>query len=94
MKKPYVACIDVTYRCTLRCKHCYNYSGNNGIVDKTEMSGDALISLSESMAELFPHTVCFCGGEPLLRFNEILECILAIRKRNKKRGICSTMSLT
>lgn len=76
MKKPYLACIDVTYRCTLRCKHCYNYSGNNGIVDRIEMREDELLSLSESIAKLSPHTVCFCGGEPLIRFDEVLACIL------------------
>lgn len=87
MKKPYLACIDVTYRCTLRCKHCYNFSGDNGIRDRFEMTREELVSLSREIAYLFPHTVCFCGGEPLLRFNDILECINTIREINSKMKV-------
>lgn len=82
MKKPYLACIDVTYRCTLRCKHCYNYSGNNGIVDRIEMREDQLLSLSE---KLFPIHIT-SSAYSVIKTQRKLKCVGSKSGTAKKRA--------
>ncbi len=57
---------DVTNGCNLACKHCYNRSG----VGKkyNDLSDADMIKLADNIIKLLPRVVCFCGGEPLLRY--------------------------
>ena len=66
---PIMISIDVTYRCNFRCKHCFNGSGTPLLGD--ELKDAKLLSIARSVGVLQPNVVCFCGGEPLLRW-EIL----------------------
>lgn len=77
---PYDISLDVTNKCNMRCLHCYNFSGENNVMDN-EMSDDDLIRLAKEIRELKPMNVCICGGEPLLRI-EIVKYIIKILKED------------
>lgn len=67
MRGPLNIMWDVTNKCNLNCKHCYNRSGKGRLyndLDDTEM-----INVIPGIIALSPRVVCFCGGEPLLRCN-------------------------
>ncbi|MBW1698601.1 MAG: radical SAM protein [Deltaproteobacteria bacterium] len=57
--------IDVTYRCNLRCRHCYFIKQNY----REELSTEEWTAKFESLKkEGFPFYICgWIGGEPLLR---------------------------
>ncbi|MBW2030174.1 MAG: radical SAM protein [Deltaproteobacteria bacterium] len=57
--------IDVTYRCNLRCRHCYFIKQNH----REELSTEQWLVLFEQWKkEGFPFMICgWIGGEPLLR---------------------------
>ncbi len=58
---------DMTNGCNLNCKHCYNRSGKGRKYE--DLSDDDMLKQVEFIIELLPRVVCFCGGEPLLRYN-------------------------
>lgn len=62
--------IDVTYRCNLRCRHCYFLKQNY----HEELSIEEWIAKFERMkSDGFPFMICgWIGGEPLLR-KELIE---------------------
>jgi MoaA/NifB/PqqE/SkfB family radical SAM enzyme len=80
-----VAAIDVTYDCNLRCRHCFNYSGEHesGGLRRSIMSSEELFRVIKDVAVLNPITVCLCGGEPLLRKNDVF----GITRYLKKAGV-------
>ncbi|AKC61724.1 MULTISPECIES: radical SAM protein [Clostridium] len=63
---PSIMSIDITYKCNLRCKHCFNYSGEQDI-GLQEMSDDQILKITKDIIKMSPEVVCICGGEPLLR---------------------------
>lgn len=69
---PYQVAIDITNECNYRCLHCYNSSGNNCVVNN-ELSDDDWMYVAEVIAEVKPQSVCFCGGEPLLKYDLICK---------------------
>lgn len=79
-KKPKLVAIDVTYKCNLKCLHCFNFSGDEETTNfiKSEISDDELLKLTDSIIEIEPDTVCLCGGEPILRGDIIFELISKI----------------
>ncbi|MEK3899142.1 radical SAM protein [Paenibacillus sp. FSL R7-0179] len=64
------ASLDVTYKCNLRCNHCFNSSG---APIKCEMSDEKLIEIVESLAHLKVSSLCFFGGETLLKYDVITK---------------------
>lgn len=61
--------ISMTNRCNLRCRMCQiPFMGNN------EMPASQLIELISDAAMLYPSSIVFSGGEPLLR-EDIFELI-------------------
>lgn len=74
MKEIFSAAIDVTKKCTLRCLHCYNFSGDEDTATlDEELSDKELIAAAKSIFECSPKSLCMCGGEPLLRKDVIME---------------------
>lgn len=67
---PYHVALDITNRCNMRCKHCFNLSGS---LDRAELTDDEVLALADELLLLKPYSFCFCGGEPLLRFDVLLE---------------------
>ena len=78
-----VASIDITDKCNLRCRHCFNNSGMRDIGD--ELTRDELLRVAREILELDPIVICFCGGEPLLRKDIVYEVGSLI----KNSGSCS-----
>ena len=80
--------LKYTNTCNLRCRYCYSF-------DKTEKG---ITNLPNEFVYRIPELVdnpnngrdlslCFHGGEPLLRFNDILECVSMIRGKYREREI-------
>ncbi|MBR1729473.1 MAG: radical SAM protein [Selenomonadaceae bacterium] len=70
---------EVTSKCNLRCKHCYNRSGNSNVADT--VTGDDWINFSKKLVEkggLFETT--FSGGEPLLLGDKLFEIMDVLYK--------------
>ena len=65
--------LDITNKCNYRCLHCYNASGENCVVDN-ELTDEEVLELINQISKIKPHTFCFCGGEPLLRKDLIVNC--------------------
>jgi radical SAM protein with 4Fe4S-binding SPASM domain len=59
---PYSGSLELTHRCNLSCRHCYQYPARGG-----EMEAEGWIALLGELASLGCLFVSFTGGEPLLR---------------------------
>lgn len=77
---PIMISIDVTYRCNFRCKHCFNGSGTPLLGD--ELKDAELLSIARSVGVLQPNVVCFCGGEPLLRWEILCDACETIKSKS------------
>lgn len=73
IKAPFVIAVDITNKCNYRCLHCYNASGENNAVND-EMSDEQYVTLFKEIAAMRPQSVCFCGGEPLFKFDLACKC--------------------
>lgn len=77
--------IDVTYKCNLNCKHCFNLSGEKSI--KKELSQEELISFGSELGSLQLESFCICGGEPVCRLNDVIEFVGVIKRVNPQTKI-------
>lgn len=68
------AYVEITSRCNLRCKHCYNESGEL----KNEFTLDQIQSIVEDIPHKESASFTISGGEPLLHphFWDILDLVL------------------
>ncbi len=66
--KPYAISWNTTYRCNLRCSHCYLDTNALTKQSANELSTQEGFTLIDQMAELNPNLLLILtGGEPLLR---------------------------
>lgn len=66
--KPYAISWNTTYRCNLRCSHCYLDTNALTRQSASELSTQEGLRLIDQMAELNPNLLLILtGGEPLLR---------------------------
>lgn len=71
--KPYAISWNTTYRCNLRCSHCYLDTNALTKQSAKELNTQEGLRLIDQMAELNPNLLLILtGGEPLLR-NDIYE---------------------
>lgn len=77
IKAPEHVGIDITSRCNMQCLHCFNRSSDTSpqCIPSEELSDLELFKLINEINNLQPPSLCFCGGEPLLRFKLILELL-------------------
>lgn len=71
---PQIVAFNVTSRCNLHCRHCYNNSGSgNG----RDLSPGELLRIAGQIAELQPRQICLCGGETMLCpvLFDIIDCL-------------------
>ncbi len=61
LSAPFRVFYDITYKCNLRCKHCFT---NSGIEKKEELTTNDKLKLVEQLAELGVERVSIAGGEP------------------------------
>ncbi len=68
------ATINITNRCTLRCRHCFIYRDGNPNDKNIDMETDVLLrKISEVQQRLGIQTMLWMGGEPLLRPDVLRE---------------------
>lgn len=79
---------DITNKCNLRCLHCYNNSGEKEDSYK-ELTDTQISCLIKDIIIMQPFSFCFCGGEPLLRKDILLE---SIKSLSNNGIICSLVS--
>lgn len=78
---PQMVSWDITNRCNLRCKHCFNHSGESAVHNfENELTKDELLRVAGEIIELHPEQCCLCGGEPLL--NEHIFDIIHLLNSN------------
>ena len=61
LSAPFRVFYDITYKCNLRCKHCFT---NSGIQKEDELTTDEKIKLVEQLSKLGVERVSIAGGEP------------------------------
>lgn len=76
--------IDITRKCTLKCRHCYNHSGE---MNNDELTSDELFRIMNDLASTRPDNFCICGGEPLLKKEIIFRFIDHQKKINSEMNI-------
>lgn len=68
-KKPFIAEVDITDRCNLRCSHCYHFQEKNSLKDEPD-----LVEWEKRFRKLYAdgiRMIMLMGGEPLLRLDVI-----------------------
>jgi uncharacterized protein len=84
--------LQVTQRCNLRCSYCV-YSGNYDNRVHTDLDMDLPIALKaidmymNSSEEVDTLRIAFYGGEPLLMFKLIQQCVEYVKSKSKGRAI-------
>lgn len=69
---PHQISFDITNKCNLRCLHCYNSSGEN-LASQNELTDQEVLDFIDEFKSIKLLNFCFCGGEPLLRKELIVE---------------------
>jgi MoaA/NifB/PqqE/SkfB family radical SAM enzyme len=68
------AMVNITNKCTLRCKHCFVFREGNPNDPKAEMDTSTMVrKLSELQRRHGIQTMLWMGGEPLLRPDVLME---------------------
>lgn len=76
------AMVNITNRCTLRCRHCFVYRDGNPNRAENEMDAPTMLArLAERQKRHAIETMLWMGGEPLLR-PDVLEAGVRLFKRN------------
>lgn len=84
--------LDVTEDCNLRCHYCsreWNTDKWNGKRDhmSTQTAFDAIDFLYDHSGQLEDRALAFYGGEPLLEFNLIKQCVDYARSKFGRDGV-------
>lgn len=69
---PFEVAFDITNKCNYMCLHCFNRSSENDRI-YDELSDKEVIKLLKDIAQMKPHNVCICGGEPFIRLDLACE---------------------
>jgi uncharacterized radical SAM superfamily Fe-S cluster-containing enzyme len=64
---PFLIVWNFTYKCNLRCKHCYENAGSGGLPELTTDEAKQVIDTLSKMAGVGLPALSFSGGEPLAR---------------------------
>ena len=75
---PHQISFDITNKCNLRCLHCYNSSGEN-LASQNELTDQEVLDFIDEFKSIKLLNFCFCGGEPLLRKELIVEAAKRLR---------------
>lgn len=73
---PLSGSLELTHRCNLKCRHCYQYAAKAGEMSTSEWTG-----IIEQLAESGCLFLALTGGEPLLR-KDLFDIIYAAYERN------------
>ena len=64
---PLSGSLELTFRCNLRCAHCYAACGHEGIPQQAELSYAEILNIIDQIAEAGCLWLLLTGGEPLIR---------------------------
>lgn len=64
---PVVGSLELTFRCNLRCAHCYVVHGHTGIPGQQELTTDEFRNIFDQLADEECLWLLLTGGEPLVR---------------------------
>ncbi len=64
---PLSGSLEVTFRCNLRCVHCYLGDFRNGIAGRKELSKEEICGILDQVADAGTLWFLFTGGEPFIR---------------------------
>ena len=84
---------EMTTTCNLKCKYCYNYWKQEGNYLPDTEKYDAKKTLKQFMKSVKCDEITFSGGEPTANFEELLDCIMYFKARNKKVTIITNATL-
>ncbi len=77
------AMVNVTNKCTLRCKHCFVFREGNPTDTRGEMDDETMIATLKGLQERHKiNTMLWMGGEPLLRPEVLREGVKIFRQNN------------
>ena len=77
---PISGSMELTFRCNLRCQHCYVAHGHTGLPGLQELSLAEIERILDEMVAEGTLWLLMTGGEPLLR-RDFLEIYTAAKKR-------------
>lgn len=84
---------EMTTLCNLKCRYCYNYWKKNN-EDLSEIQEyNAKKTLKQFMKSVRCNDVTFSGGEPTTNFEELIDCIMYAKARNKRVTIITNATL-
>jgi radical SAM protein with 4Fe4S-binding SPASM domain len=83
---PFTGSIELTFRCNIRCKHCYVSHGHTGIKGLKELSYHEIQRIFDQIADEGCLWLLITGGEPLLRRD-----FIDIWKYTKRKGFLATL---
>lgn len=64
---------DITYKCNLRCRHCFNSSGEHNY-ERLMLSDEEILDIVNQLKHLDTvKNICFCGGETLIKEKALFE---------------------
>ena len=77
------AMVNITNKCTLRCRHCFVFREGNPVERKNEMDTATMLETLRSLQKKhYIHTMLWMGGEPLLRPDVLREGIKIFNKNH------------
>lgn len=86
-------CINLTYRCNLRCKHCcVDAKHVSEFTEEDELDTELLKKVLEKAAALNPEQIVLSGGEPMIR-KDFIDLLQHLRQRFKNKISLSTNGL-
>ena len=88
---PYSVSLDITYKCNLRCLHCFNSSGEHD-TGQVELTDEEILYICDDIVKLQPNSVCICGGEPLLRKELVYKVINKLTAESNNNIVVNMVS--
>jgi MoaA/NifB/PqqE/SkfB family radical SAM enzyme len=81
MRSPKSMDLDITSRCNLRCKYCFQRTGPSDT--RTELHTEEWAAFCNELGECSVMSVCIGGGEPFIREDlpDIIDAVVEKRMR-------------
>ena len=76
LEKPLTVTVELTYRCNVRCIHCYSSAGMSGFDPPTKQ----MKSILHRVLDVEPFFILFTGGEPFVR-SDLDELLMTVHER-------------
>lgn len=89
---PAVVYFSITGRCPCSCKYCFAGADERGTFDA--LDDDKLLEVTRKLAEASVPVVNFSGGEPLVRYPQLLEATRILSARSEVRLFTCGIGLT